>query len=106
MDKKISETDKKIFDVEIAGVALKLKTSNSGEKVSELVGLVDKEVRTALQASHSGSLQNAALVAALNIAEELIRRRDDARHDLEKLQIQTQELISDLESSQFSQLDH
>lgn len=97
---------KKIYDVEIAGIPLKLRTANGEEKVSELVGLVDKEVRAALHASQSGSLQNAALVAALNIAEEMLRSKDGTRQELAKLRLQAEELISDLESTQFTQLDH
>lgn len=104
---KISASQSKtLHEVEIAGVKLKLKTSNNIDRVNQLVELVDTEVTKALDMSQTRSLQNAALVAALNLAEELIRQKETAQTDLQTLKKQAQSIISDLESSQLPQTDH
>lgn len=94
------------YEVDIAGAKLKLKTSNSPEKVTQLVELVNKEVLAALNATQTRSLQNAALVAALNLAEELLRVKEITRSELDTLKSQAESIVSELESTQFSQLDH
>ena len=96
---------KKVFDVKIAGTALKLKTSNDESLVKELVQLVDSKVNHALTVSQSRSLQSATLIAALNIAEELLLLKRQTRAELDRLGRQADEIISDLESSQVSQAE-
>ena len=98
----------KIFDVEIAGIPLKLRTSNEEHVVSKLVNMVDSRVQVALKNSKNRSLQNAALVVALNIAEELLFCKEQARDEISRLGGEAQQLLADLESSQFSQaeIDH
>lgn len=98
--------NKKIHEVEIAGVQLKLKTSNSEEKVAELVALVNGQVETALNASQNRSIQNAAIIAALNFAEELLHVKDFTRSELDSLKTHAKSIISDLESAQQTQIDH
>ena len=100
----MTSPEKTIYDVEIAGVPLKLKTSNSPEKVDEIISLVNSEVQAALKVSQSGSLQNAAIVAALNIAEELIRKRESVKKELGQLQADAEALVEDL--APFTQMDH
>ena len=96
---------KNIIEVEIAGTPLKLKTSNDESLVKELVQLVDSKVNLALDASQSRSIQNATLIAALNIAEELILLKRKARTELDRLGRQTDQIITDLESSQITQAE-
>lgn len=98
-------SNKNIFEVEIAGTPLKLKTSNDESLVGELVQLVDSKVNLALGASHSRSIHNATLIAALNIAEELILLKRKARSELDRLGRQADEILVDLESSQITQAE-
>lgn len=96
-------SNKKLFNVEIAGTSLKIRTSNDETLVEELVQLVDTKVNQALAVSGSNSMSGATLVAALNIAEEFILLKRQARAELERLGQKTENILSDLEFSQKSQ---
>lgn len=90
-------SDKKTFDFLIAGVPYKLKTSHDDETVQELVQFVDKRMTLALAATKNGSYQNAAVVTAMNLAEELILLKRRANRELSKLEEKTMQLSFDLE---------
>jgi cell division protein ZapA len=93
------QNEKRIFEVTLAGLSLKLKTSHDVETVNQLVSFVDQKVTEALKLTKSGSLQNAALLASLNIAEELIILKKRAAAELERIENKAQKVLSDLESS-------
>jgi cell division protein ZapA len=88
-----------IFEVVLAGVPLKLKSGQDPEMVKKLVSFVDKKVQEALPATKSGSVQNAVLLAALNLAEELFELKAIAVSELEKFEKKAQKVLSELESS-------
>ncbi|HEX4922439.1 MAG TPA: cell division protein ZapA [Bdellovibrionales bacterium] len=92
----------------MAGLSLKLKTSHEAETVDQLVSYVNQKVSEALKMTKSGSIQNAALLASLNMAEELITLKQRAQAELEKIENKAQKVLSDLESSrqQSKGLDH
>jgi cell division protein ZapA len=100
--------NKNVIEVTIAGIALKLRTVRDPESVKNLVALVDKKVQEALPATKTGSIQNAALLTALNLAEELFELKKQALGQLERLETKTQKVITELESSGAPQagLDH
>lgn len=95
----MSQGSKSVFDVSIAGIPLKLKSGHSPEMVKKLVSVVDKKVREALPATKIGSVQNAALLAALNLAEELFELKRKAAIQLEKFERKTQRALHELENS-------
>lgn len=88
---------KDLFEFTIAGLPYKLKSSHSEEVVAELVQLVDQRIREALSVTKSGSIQNAAVLAALNIAEEFILLKKQARTEIEALQDKSQKWNTELE---------
>lgn len=90
---------KRLFEVTIAGIPLKLKSGQDPQMVKKLISFVDKKVQEALPATKSGSVQNAALLAALNLAEELFELKAKALMQLEKFEKKTQKILVDLESS-------
>lgn len=96
--------DKKSFEVNIAGMTYKIRSSHDDETVQELVEFVDTKVRQAMSATKSGSLQNAAILAALNMAEELILIKKRAIRDLDRLEDKASRLATDLESSRLSKV--
>lgn len=104
----MNQAEKKIFEVTLAGLSLKLKTSHDAETVDQLVSYVNQKVSEALKMTKSGSIQNAALLASLNMAEELIILKQRAQAELEKIEGKAQKVLSDLESSrqQSIGLDH
>ena len=105
-DRDSLNMEKEVHEVDIAGVQLKLRTSNHPEKVAKLVELVNGEVQRALDMSQSRSLQNAAIVAALNIAEQLVSKQQSFKTELSRLKQEAEALVADLESSPGTQIDH
>lgn len=91
-----------LYDVMIAGVPLRLRTAQSEDAVKSLVTLVDSKIQEALIATKSASIQNAAILAALNLAEELLRLKDEAHSQLGRLEALTDSAIKDLEASRIS----
>ena len=90
---------KRLFHFKIAGVSYKIKTSHDEETVNELVEFVNSKVTEALTVTKNSSFQNAAVLTALNIAEEMILLKRRARAELEKLESKALKLASDLENS-------
>jgi cell division protein ZapA len=93
------------FDVVIAGVPMRLKSSNDVETVNELVALVDRKVREALPLTKTGSIQNASILAALNLAEEYLLLKRKAKIELERLETRAMKVISELENSRVTGLN-
>lgn len=91
--------NKKTFDFKIAGVPYKLKTLHGEETINELVGYVNHKVTEALAVTKNSSFQNAAVLAAFNIAEEMILLKQRAQLELDKLEAKALKLSQDLESS-------
>ena len=90
------QAQKGVFEVTIAGIPLKLKSSHDPEVVKKLVSFVDKKVQEALPATKSGSIQNAALLAALNLAEELFELKAKALNQLEKFEKKAIKALNEL----------
>lgn len=87
------------YDLKIAGLSFKLKSSHDEATVKELVSFVDDKMKQAMAATKSGSLQSAAILAALNIAEELILLKRKAHRELDLLEEKAIKLSQDLENS-------
>ena len=83
----------------IAGVPYKLKTSHDDATVEELVQFVNNRMNQAMAATKNGSFQNAAVLTAMNLAEELILLKRKAHRELEKLEEKALQLSMDLENS-------
>ncbi len=90
---------KKTFDFKIAGVPYKLKSSHGDATVHELVEFVNHKVTEALAVTKNSSFQNAAVLAAFNIAEEMILLKQRAGFELNKLEEKALKLSQDLENS-------
>lgn len=89
----------RLFEVEIAGVHLRLKSSHDEETVNELVALVDQKIREALPLTKTGSVQNASILASLHLAEEFLLLKRKAQSELGALEAKALKVISELESS-------
>lgn len=92
-------SDKRTFNFLIAGVPYKLKTSHDDETVKELVEFVNSKMNQAMTVTKNGSFQNAAVLTAMNIAEELILLKRKAQRELELLEERALQLSIDLENS-------
>lgn len=96
--------EKNLYDVQVAGLTLKLRSSHDQETVEQLTTLVDEKIGEALALGSNVSFQNALLLAALHIAEDLTLLRRAANSELLGLESKAQKILSDLESSPISRL--
>ncbi len=96
---------KKLFHFKIAGVSYKIKTSHDEKTVNELVEFVNTKVTEAMGVTKNSSFQNAAVLAALNIAEEMILLKRRAQAELNKLEAKAQKLSQDLENAKTNKVN-
>jgi len=89
----------KVFEVEIAGMPLKLRSAHDDQTVKELVSLVNEKVLEAIPKVKHGSLQTAALLTALNLAEELLLLRRTALSEISRLEAKADKIITSLETA-------
>lgn len=92
-------SEKQTYNFLIAGVPYKLKTSHDDATVQELVDFVNNKMNQAMSLTKNGSFQNAAVLTAMNLAEELILLKRKAHRELEKLEEKAMQLSIDLENS-------
>jgi cell division protein ZapA len=92
-------SEKKTFDFLIAGVPYKLKTSHDDATVQEMVEFINSKMTQALAVTKNGSFQNAAVLTAMNLAEELILLKRKAHRELERIEEKAVRLSLDLENS-------
>ncbi len=88
------QKDLKTFEVEIAGVPLRLKSSHDQETVNEIMKMVEEQMDPRLAKT---SLRNSALLACLRLAEELYLLRKKTKEELDNLESQTLEQIAHIQ---------
>jgi len=84
--------DGRVIPVEIAGQRYPIRSSLDPEYVARLATYVDEKMRAAADSSPSGDSMRLAVIAALNVADELFRCRDANRARNGELAERTQEL--------------
>ncbi len=96
-DKILTDTsEKRSIEIKIGGVPYKIKSNHDDETMNRLIHLVNDKISDAIKYTKNGSFQNAAVLASLNLAEELLILKKQANELLLNLEIQTQKLKSDL----------
>ena len=73
------EDSGRVIPVEILGQRYQIRSSLEQEYVMRLAAYVDEKVRAAAEATPSGDSLRFAVLAALNIADELFRCRETTR---------------------------
>lgn len=86
-----------IYEFYIAGVPYRLKTHHQAQMVEQLVRLVHQKMEAALKATRSGSYQNAAVLTALQLAEEMMNLKQNARDQISEIETQLSDLKSKIE---------
>ena len=76
-------TEQQTFEFQIAGVPYRIKTHHDENTVIELVSFLNQKMEQALKATKYGSYQNAAVLTALNLAEELMLLKRNALKELD-----------------------
>ena len=82
----------RVVPVEIAGQRYPIRSSLDPEYVARLATYIDEKMRAAADTSPSGDSMRLAVIAALNVADELFRCRDANRARNGELAERTQEL--------------
>jgi cell division protein ZapA len=82
----------RVVPVEIAGQRYPIRSSLDPEYVARLATYVDEKMRAAADTSPSGDSMRLAVIAALNVADELFRCRDASRARSGELAERAQEL--------------
>ena len=93
---------KKTFDFKIAGVSYKIKSSHDEQTLQDLVSYVNNKVTEAIKVTKNSSFQNAAVLASLNIAEEMILLKRKAQHELDKLENKAIKLAQEIDSAKIN----
>ncbi len=89
---------KPLFEVELAGFPLKLRSCHDRETVAKLVQLVNQKVGALMGPSSSISYQKALLLACLHIAEDLVLLRRSTLTELNHIESRTEDLVLELET--------
>ena len=85
-------SDGRVLAVEIHGQRYPIRSSLDPEYVARLATYVDEKMRAAADTSPSGDSMRLAVIAALNVADELFRCRDASRARSGELAERAQEL--------------
>jgi cell division protein ZapA len=99
-----SNTINETYEVQVAGVPLRLKSSHDTETVQELIDLVDAKVKEALSSNPNISFQKALMLASLHVAEDFIFLKRAVRSRLDTLETKTKSILSELDSAPVARL--
>ena len=93
------------YEVQVAGMPLRLKSSHDQQTVQELIDLVDGKVKAAMSSNSSISFQKALLLASLHVAEEFVFLKRAVRTRLDTLETKAKSVLTELDSSPLSRLN-
>lgn len=87
------------YEVQVAGLPLRLKSSHDEKTVQELIDLIDLKVKEAMSSSSSISFQKALLLASLHVAEDLVFLKRAVRDRLDLLETKAKSILTELDST-------
>jgi cell division protein ZapA len=102
--KEDEQNSTKTYEVVVAGLPLRLKSSHDQETVNQLVRLVDDRMKEAVSVHSNISFQNAIVLAALHMAEDLVFLKRAANQRLDQIESKTKSALSELSGSPLKQL--
>jgi cell division protein ZapA len=97
-------TGSETYEVQVAGLPLRLKSSHDEKTVQELIDLVDGKIKEALASNSNISFQKALLLASLHVAEDFIFLKRAVRSRLDNLEGKTKSILSELDSTPLARL--
>jgi cell division protein ZapA len=97
-------TSSETYEVQVAGLPLRLKSSHDEKTVQELIDLVDGKIKEALSANSNISFQKALLLASLHVAEDLVFLKRAVRSRLDTLEDKTKSILTELDSTPLARL--
>ncbi len=97
-------TSSETYEVQVAGLPLRLKSSHDHNTVQELIDMVDAKVKEALSANPNISFQKALLLASLHVAEDFVFLKRAVSDRLDNLESKTKSILSELDSAPLARL--
>lgn len=91
---------KSTHELVLGGMPFRLRSSHNEQFVRELAEFVDARLQASLAATRSGSFQSAAVLTALNLAEELLLLKRKALAELDRIEERALRIAHHLEQSQ------
>ncbi len=92
------------FEVQVAGLPLRLKSPHEEKTVKELIQIVDSKVEAAMATSSTVTYQKALLLACLHLAEDLVFLKRALGSRLDGLESKAKDVLSELNSTPAGQL--
>ncbi len=93
-----NQVKKEFFTINVGGMNLKLKSSYNEETIKQLANYVNQKFTKARDSMKSGSFQMAAILTALNIAEDHILLKKHTLSELDQIENKVQAILSDLKT--------
>ena len=87
----------KVYDVQIGGYSLKLKTTHKTDKVEQMIQAVESRVQESLK--QNISVQKALILSCLNLAEDHFTLKEKTLQEITRLESKLQSIASLLKSS-------
>lgn len=100
------ESVSKLFEVNIGGLNLKLRSTHSDDFVRALTSKVNEKLKEVQSLGPEVSYQNSLILTALNLAEDFLLLKQKAFDDFETLENKSIEILSQLNTTTQSQLDN
>jgi cell division protein ZapA len=97
-------TNGETYEVQVAGLPLRLKSSHDVQTVQELIDIVDAKVKEAMSSNSSISFQKALLLASLHVAEDLVFLKRALKGRLDSLETKAKGVLTELDSSPLARL--
>ncbi len=92
------------YEVQVAGLPLRLKSTHDEQTVQELIELIDHKVKEALSSSSNISFQKALLLASLHVAEDLVYLKRAVRSRLDLIEKKAKNILTELDSAPVARL--
>jgi len=89
---------KNVVEVEIFGHVYTIKGEADHDYISGVAGYVDRKMREVIEKMPVASLSKVAILASLNIADELFKERAQRDRFLRELEVRTARMNSSLEA--------
>ncbi|MGE4133889.1 MAG: cell division protein ZapA [Bdellovibrionales bacterium] len=93
-----------VYEVQVAGLPLRLKSSHDETTVQELIDLVDSKVKEAMASSSSISFQKALLLASLHVAEDLVFLKRAIHTRLDLIEDKAKSILTELDATTATRL--
>ena len=83
----------KRFRVDILGEGFEVRSDASEQKVREIAQYVDGKMREAVSEGRSTSREKAAVLAAMNIAEEFFKEQEEIKRSRKEMEERSERLL-------------